>query len=287
MLHQIIQCVEKRTTGLCCVVEMSNCLKMTQEDSSQFKSILGISDWTPNEDTLRAIIAQTLRKIPFTNIMMLTRDRRPPSCEEILNDMLSMKGGPCGHYNPFMASFLTTLGFDCSLVPAWMNSVLCHIAIIVKLANKKFWIDCGNGHPYLSPLELRDGVTASHAGLVYRIVKCGEKKYQLFHKHSDQGDFELNYEFMDQPVEFDFFDQMVKSHYMEEDFGPFLTGLRLIMYPNDELFAIRNKELLTTEKGALKKHKFGDLRELTETIESKFVNARYPMDGVFESLGWT
>ena len=92
---------------------------------------------------------------------------------------------------------------------------------------------------------------------------------------------------MDQPVEFNFFDQMVKSHYVEEDFGPFLTGLRLIMFPNDELFAIRNKELLTTEKGVLKKHKFSDIKELTETIDARFVNARYPMDAVFESLGWT
>jgi arylamine N-acetyltransferase len=261
--------------------------KVTSEQSRLFINAIEILEVEQSPEHLRALAQTALERVPFTNIMMLVRPRRSPTHEEIIDDMLSLRGGPCGHYNPFMNEVLCHLGFDSSLVPAWMNGKLSHMAIVVNLDREKWWLDFGNGHPYLSPICLGSNEVQCHAGLSYRITSDSGEFHRLEHRLPGQESFTENYRFTTQRVTFSFFDDMVEAHYTMPGFGPFLDGVRFIRFPEGEMLAIRDKELLRTSCGEMEKTAIKDVSEMERIVTTEFDQATYPLRQGLEVLGWS
>ena len=92
-------------------------MKLTVEDAHHFlQSVLG---WTVQEieslshdlESLNKLIVSMLSRVPFHNLTLLTRERRPPTSAEIRNDMMTGLGGPCSVVNSFFAVLLDILGF--------------------------------------------------------------------------------------------------------------------------------------------------------------------------------
>ena len=237
-------------------------------------------------ECLFGIVRGVLSNVPFTNIMMLARPGKVPTSQEIFNEITTFIGGPCGHINPFLNTVLLHLGFDSGLVPGWMDGVLSHVAILVNIDGEDWWVDCGNGHPYMTPIKLESVHAQSHAGLTYSLKNNGDK-YIVQH-HYEHTDLPTeNYQFKTTKVPFSFFDEMVKSHYTTRDFGPFLKGLRLVRFPKGEMVAIRDRELLTTEKGILTKSSLEKIDDLIECIKLYFPQCLPFLKPAMEVLRWS
>jgi len=259
---------------------------ISKQQAHSFLESIGAVEVEHSPMGLAFLIRTALAKIPFTNIMMLVRPRRSPTHDEIIDDMMSLRGGPCGHYNPFMNEVLKFLGFDSSLVPGWMNGKLSHMAIVVTIDVDKWWLDFGNGHPYLSPIQLGSNELQSHAGLTYRItVNCADS-FSLEHRLPGAVDFTENYRFTTSRVPFSFFDDMVESHYTTPGFGPFLAGVRFIRYPEGELLAIRDDVLMSTSEGRMTKEQIEGLEDMERIVSTRFKQAIYPLQEGLEVLGW-
>jgi arylamine N-acetyltransferase len=261
--------------------------EVTKQQADQFLSAIQISEIENSPSGLELLINTTLGRVPFTNIMMLVRPRRSPTHQEIIEDMLSLRGGPCGHFNPFMNELLRHLGFDSSLVPGWMEGKLSHMAIIVKINANEWWLDFGNGHPYLSPININSNDVKCHAGLSYRVIVNSDSSYSLEHRLPHEDSFSQNYRFTTERVPFSFFDEMVESHYTTPGFGPFLSGVRFIRYPLGEMLAIRDNQLLKTTDGKISKEKIKSLDEMERLITTGFEQATYPLARGMEVLGWS
>lgn len=261
-------------------------LNLSPQQAQSFIDQVHPSRVETTPEGLRRFIQSVLAKVPFTNIMMLVRPRKSPTKEEIIEDMLFLRGGPCGHYNPFMNEIFNYLGFDSGLAPAWMKGEMSHIAIVLYIGEEKWWIDCGNGHPYLSPIRIGSDEIKTHAGLSYRIVEANDGRFAVQHRHSADTEFLTNYEFVLKRVPFSHFDQMVHAHYTNPEFGPFLQGLRFIRFPDSELLAVRDRSLLKTTTGMLEKRDITGTSELERIIELNFPSANYPISEGMEALGW-
>ena len=261
--------------------------QINPEQAEVFLEALGISEVEKTEDGLKILIRSTLSTVPFTNIMMLVRPRRSPTHEEIIEDMLSLRGGPCGHYNPFMNEVLRYCGFDSKLVPAWMEGKLSHMAITVTIEDEDWWLDFGNGHPYLTPIRIGSDSVHTHAGLTYRIRAHSDGKFTLEHLLPNSERFSENYVFTTEGVPFSFFDEMVKAHYTTPDFGPFLQGVRFIRFPEGEMLAVRDHQLLRTNNGEMEKERIEDISKMEKIIDSSFQQATYPLRKGLEVLGWS
>ena len=251
-----------------------------------FLRSIGIDNSDPSVEFLQRITKFVLGRVPFTNIMMLTRPNCPPRFDEITDDMLSLRGGPCGHFNPFMNLLLKHIGFDSSLVPAKMHGKLSHMAVITRIEGDLWWNDFGNGHPYLSPIRLDSPEEITHAGLTYVITRNQSGSFIVGHRYSGSNDFVEDYSFENKPVEFSYFKKMITEHYTNEKFGPFLTGLRFIRFPEGEMVAIRDRELLRTRDGAIEKHRLIESSEIIKAVREHFPQADYPIEDGLRFLGW-
>jgi len=260
--------------------------EVNENQAMSYLSSIGLDKIECSPSGLQKLIRSSLSMVPFTNIMMLARPRKPPTQEEIIDDMLSLRGGPCGHYNPFMNAILRHCGFDSGLIPGWMKGQLSHMAIIIKIDGENWWADFGNGHPYLTPVRLGSGEIFRHAGLEYRITNISDGTYSLQHRKTGEEDFEENYKFTTERVPFSFFEEMVNHHYTSPGFGPFLEGIRFIRFPGGEMIAIRDKTLLITSEGRVMKNRITGNGDMERVIKTHFNQAKYPLRDGLEVLGW-
>ncbi len=261
--------------------------RVNEEQAMSFLSSIGAEKIECSPSGLQNLIRSSLSTVPFTNIMMLARPRKSPTKEEIIDDMLSLRGGPCGHYNPFMNEILRHCGFDSSLIPGWMRGQLSHMAIIVKIDGENWWADFGNGHPYLTPIRLGSERIIRHAGLEYRIMNRTGGIHSLEHRKNGEEDFTENYNFTTERVPFSFFEEMVSLHYTNPGFGPFLEGIRFIRFPGGEMIAIRDETVLITSEGKITKNRIAENGGMEKIIEAHFNQAKYPLRDGLEALGWS
>ena len=213
----------------------------------RFMENLGLNpDGQATLDRLRIIVQRFLEIVPFQNLTMLIGPMRRPTWEEICEEMLCGNGGLCTTRNPFLMALLSQLGFEASFVSASMEKPDCHIGILVRLNDIDYWIDVGNGYPYVEPYPLGSKIVVSHPFFDYRVI---EKKsvWQVQHRVKD-GIWKTNQSFQQQAVPYDFFDEMHEHHYKETGWGPFLTGLRVNRWPPEGGFILRNEEATSLDK---------------------------------------
>ena len=212
--------------------------RLSDSDANAYLDLIGVRKTNPSLQLLQEIISKTIKVIPFQNITMLDSERRRPTFDEINHLMLSGIGGICTVRNPFIHQLLVNLGFDAKMVASTMKQPNCHITIIVSINDALWWCDPGNGFPYFSIIRLGDESVKAHPFLEYRLVDV-EGRWEMQHRRNENEWF-TNYHFTTEFVDLEYFDEMYNSHYTVPAYGPFLTGLRLNKWTEDDGLILRN-----------------------------------------------
>ncbi len=256
---------------------------ISRADAETFAERLGVRPDRPDLTTLRALLRAYLGRLPFQNVCMLARHGRAPTVTEILDDMRRGRGGPCNVMNPFLAALLARLGFDVALLSGSMQRPDCHIALSVRLEEGTYWVDAGNGHPYLEPIALGDEAPRSHAGITYRLATWGPGVHAIEHFLPDATSWKTSYTFTPVPRPLRFFAAMIEQHHTEPGFGPFLTGLRIIRFPGGALTAIRD-DVLLTGRASIQKIWLADRLALCDALAAHFGDVDLPVVEALHAL---
>lgn len=222
-------------------------LELTTIQVSAFMEGLGLD--SKNELTvehLQNIVQNFLEHVPFQNLTMLIGPRRRPTWKEICEEMLCGNGGLCTARNPFLKVLLSHLGFETSFVSASMEKPDCHIGILVHLGGVDYWVDVGNGYPYVVPYLLGSQTVVSHPFFDYRVIEVNGV-WQVQHRFKN-GLWRTNQSFENHAVSYEFFDEMHEHHYKEIGWGPFLTGLRANRWSAEGGFILRDQEATSLGK---------------------------------------
>lgn len=266
---------------------------LSRAEAEAFVDWLGVRFERPDTETLRALLRAYLGRLPFQNVSMLARYGRAPTAAELMDDMRRGRGGPCNVMNPFLAALLARLGYDVRLLSGSMQQPHCHIALSVHLEDGAYWLDAGNGHPYLEPVALGDEAPRFYAGLTFRLAARSPGAYAVEHLLragsqaspglADPTAWKESYTFTPAPRSLRFFAAMIEQHHTEPGFGPFLTGLRIIRFPDSALTAIRNNVVMTG-RAAIRTARLDDRRALLEAIAEHFGDVDLPIADALRAL---
>ena len=216
-------------------------MKLTTAQITAFMEYLGLNpEDRPTIENLRKIVQNFLEIVPFQNLTMLIGPMRRPTWDEICEEMLCGNGGLCTTRNPFLQVLLSHLGYTVTFVSASMEKPDCHIGILVRLNEVDYWVDVGNGYPYMEPYPLGSKSVASHPFFDYQVIES-EGVWQVQHRFKD-GQWRTNQTFENRAVPYEFFDEMHEHHYKEIGWGPFLTGLRVNRWSAAGGFILRDEE---------------------------------------------
>lgn len=219
------------------------CIEFTDEEVSDFLNRIEVTHSSLNHEFLSCIVSGIIEHIPFQNVTMLTNEWKRPSNDMIKNDMINGIGGLCTVRNPFLHQFLLNLGFDVNFVSSTILEPDCHISLIVKIDNEEWWVDVGNGFPYLEPVRLGDTTTKENWFMSYKL-SFENGRYHVWHKLNGK-DWNINHHFSPSFVEFSVFDRMHELHYSVPGWGPFLTGLRINRFWENGAAVVRNDTIFS------------------------------------------
>ena len=256
---------------------------LSRTDIQRFHSLLDLPIQPPSKSALKALVEGTLSRVPFQNISMLARPRRAPTLAEVRDDMLSGRGGPCGHMNPFLAAVLHELGYKAQLVAGSMQAADCHIALLVLLDGEHLWVDVGNGFPYLEPIALTDLQPRRHPFIDHRLRRIGDERWQIEHRRQGQDQWVRNYDFQVTPRSFASFADMIEAHYSQPGYGPFLLGLRVNYHTPHRSVVIRDRVLRIVD-GSCDDHRTLDDAGLAAALREHFPNTDLSMQEALECL---
>ena len=157
-------------------------MRLTASQVRAFMEYLGLNpEYLPTIENLRKIVQNFLEIVPFQNLTMLIGPMRRPTWDEICEEMLSGNGGLCTTRNPFLKVLLSHLGYTTTFVSASMEKPDCHIGILVRLNDVDYWVDVGNGYPYVEPYPLGSESVVSHPFFDYQVIEL-EGVWQVQHR---------------------------------------------------------------------------------------------------------
>ncbi len=206
---------------------------------------LGTPDVRHDADGLARLQAAHLMAVPFHNLLLLANDGRPCELTPILASVdanIAGTGGTCNRTTPPFTALLQAVGFNAHLAAATVREPGDHFVCVVHADGGRFLCDVGNGHPYLRPWDL-DGPVQ-------------EQSFQRWHFRFDptapggptllralpDGAFKTVYAVNPVRRAYDDFAPMVKAHYTQAGFGPFLDALRAVRIQSDAVLTLRDAE---------------------------------------------
>ncbi|MDQ7074783.1 MAG: arylamine N-acetyltransferase [Gammaproteobacteria bacterium] len=211
--------------------------------TEHFLNTLHINARDVSLETLRTVIRAIYANIPFQNLTMLCRPAEPPTKQQIISDMMKGMGGLCTTSNPFLCALLQTMGFNAGLHIVSMEKPDCHIGLIVQLNEKKYFVDVGNGFPYLEPLELKNNSQHRVLNFEYQLIQTGES-WAIQQTVLGSRKKIIDQTFSAKLCHYSAFTRMRKKHYTEVNYGPFLTSIRINLWSHQNGFMLRNKTVL-------------------------------------------
>lgn len=188
----------------------------------------------PSPSFLDALQSAHVQRIPFHNIDVLVEgDPRPLNPQALARSCWTGSGGTCYQLAVGFTMLLRGLGFEANLGQATVRQPGDHIITLVSMENTTYGADVGNGHPY--PCAWRfDGSEQQKGRFRLRPV---ESHYEIQHG----PDWSTNHSTHGEAASLEDFEDIVRRHHVEDGYGPFRGGLRIIRGDR----AIRDQQLLT------------------------------------------
>lgn len=201
---------------------------------------LGLAHEPPGEGYLRRLMWAWLKWSSFHNLELLAgcSPRDPEGC---IRAVLDGRGGLCHVQALAFLALLRGLGFSAHLAAATIGQPSDHLVPVVRLGNRSFACDVGNGHPYTLPFDGAGTTEINHLGWVF--VARGDGRTMSLERRLNDGDWKSVYQLDLTPRPFRHFRGAIDSHHLQPGFGPFLTGLRAVLIRDDLLVTLRDQTL--------------------------------------------
>lgn len=199
---------------------------------------LGLIAEPPTLEFLCRLIRAWLFTVPFHNLDLLSGES-PYDEEGAAEKCLHGHGGGCHVHAAGFRALLATLGFNASLASASIGAADDHLIISVRFDDGLYWIDVGNGQPYLMPFPDSREQLISHLGWQIRSVPS-DSGVRLLRKFPDRREWHQIYETNSPLKTWEHFARSIRRHHEESGFGPFLTGLRVVEIGSHQMRTLRD-----------------------------------------------
>jgi arylamine N-acetyltransferase len=257
----------------------------------RYLRVLGLEPTWPDLESLDAIVAAHVRRVPFENVSKLLLYAsegagRPLTLTEFLDGIEDRDlGGTCYSSNPFLCGLLQALGYRATLLAADMETPDVHTSIRVLLQGRAYHVDVGYGAPFTHAMAL-DGLP--------HVITNGGDRYVL--NASDRADtYEMSMHVRGQrrhgyivhppPRAPEFFTRTILESY--EPGRTFMRCLRISRCFRNRVVDLRNRTLTISQDGSSTEtilRSTGDLRRALDTVLQM---PRCPVDeavGILEQL---
>lgn len=181
-------------------------------------------------EAVESLILKHFTNIPFHNLNLLYPDR-------IIN---SLPGGTCSDKTLSFYEDAINKGFQAALHTGYIGGKEIHRLVRLRIFDRIFFVDVGNGWPALKLFPADEEVSYSFFGMKYRTELKASKIY-IFHEKQGVETLQLIIDPTPRP-EYEVL-QEIKSRFSTGIVYPFSNSVRFSSVVNDQFLFLRSERL--------------------------------------------
>jgi len=247
-------------------------------DSLLFNEYLGqlqAKQQLPTLEYLRSLIKLHLKQFPFENIGKMhyyshrgkTGLQWLPDMATFLDDAASEGlGGNCYILNLHFGTLLQFLGFRTDIVRATGGNT--HLALIVTVEGKSYYVDVGYGAPLFDPICLEEQPRFTRFGEEVEITKLDDHHYVIDRRSGGQTIVAKTIE--RQPVTLDSFDEAITHSLRDADENPFMRRIIATRFCEETAYSVINRKLFIKTDRGTEAHELTDRSEWLDMMRTTF-----------------
>lgn len=236
------------------------------DERRRMLDVLGLDEAEPTFDYLSRLTRRWLLTIPFHNLDLLVGES-PRDEAGAAARCLRGRGGGCHVHAAGFHALLNSLGFEAHYGAATIGEPSDHLLLAVNLADKLYWVDVGNGQPYLQPFPDKEPTRMAHLGWKVRTIPTG-RGVRLERRSPDQPNWREVYVTSSARKTWRDFSESIHRHHTEPGYGPFLTGLRVVNIASHSMTTLRDEQLTTYDAGGFRRTRLNRDEGLAKTARS-------------------
>lgn len=173
---------------------------------------------TLNAETLRQLQVAHLLAVPFENLSIHWQEPVVLDDEALFEKVVTRRrGGFCYELNGLFAALLRELGFEVVMLSAEVANKegefgpeYDHMALLVRLAGKRYLMDVGFGDSFREPLVLDGRAEQFDGERAYRVDEAGEQL--TLRRREEGGEWQAQYRFSLEPHVYADYAEMCRFH---------------------------------------------------------------------------
>ena len=228
--------------------------------------LLGLDEAKPTFDYLSQLTRRWLLRIPFHNLDLLVGES-PRDEAGAAGRCLQGRGGGCHVHAAGFHALLNSLGFEAQYGAATIGEPSDHLLLAVNVEDTRYWVDVGNGQPYLQPFPDKEPTRMAHLGWEVRTTPT-HRGLRLERRSPDQPSWLEVYVTSSARKTWRDFSASIHRHHTEPGYGPFLTGLRVVNIDSDSMTTLRDEQLTTYDADGFRRTRLNSDECLAEAAHS-------------------
>ncbi|HET9030978.1 MAG TPA: arylamine N-acetyltransferase [Candidatus Aquilonibacter sp.] len=224
----------------------------------------------PSRQTLHALHRAHLLAIPFENVDVQLREKRPFTLDAVFEKIVEQRrGGWCYEMNGLFGWALGELGFKADYIACAVDrqkngdrALMNHLALIVHL-DQPFLADVGFGNGLAAPMPLREG-TFNDGRFDFRLTRDGD--WWRFHNHRLES---MTYDFTQEPHAYEQFEHKARMLATTAE-SPFVQNLIAIKLLEDGMVRLTNAAFTRYDANEMVEETAPNAAELARILKEHF-----------------
>lgn len=215
-----------------------------EEIANQYLQHLRLRREEPNLNYLQRLIQHHLSFIPYETFskfqyFSLAPDYIPPLPVFVQNMVEKGWGGTCYTLNMNFARLLSLLGYDCSLVKVEPG----HLAIMVMIQDRKYYVDVGYGSPIMKPVDLEAKTRHHMHGFGEEIIftKLSLDTYEIDRRSN--GKSFVKKQIIWKPLSEKDITDDIRSSYLDSDDNITMRRITAVRFNGHQCYFLRNNSM--------------------------------------------
>ncbi|MBS4175616.1 arylamine N-acetyltransferase [Bacillus sp. FJAT-49736] len=205
---------------------------------------LKIDKEAPTLNYLQRLIQHHLSLIPYETFSKFhyyqEKTNFVPALETFVENLMERGwGGTCYTLNINFSRLISALGFNCSLV----RVIPGHVAIMVKIDERKFYVDVGYGSPIMKPVELDSKRRHVLHGFGEEIIfeKRTAERYEIDRRSNGKSFVRKEIEWV--PLTEEDIQEDIESSYFDHDHNTTMRRITAVRFNGHECYFLRDRTI--------------------------------------------
>ncbi|HZG73641.1 MAG TPA: arylamine N-acetyltransferase [Chondromyces sp.] len=175
-------------------------------------------------------------------------------------------GGTCFTLNINFARLLKQLGYECHFVRVLPG----HVAIMVQVEGRRFYVDVGYGSPIMRPIELEAKAKHVLHGFGEEIIFTHQNEQEFYITRRANGKTFVQKKIEWQPLQEGDLREDIENSFFDDENNTTMRRITAVRFQGNQSYFLRNETLKVMTYRNIRERRFGQMEQWKKVVSDTF-----------------